>query len=112
MDTRFLTCYTTWELLKPLHFFLLFLSFCLFRASPAAYGVSQARGQIGAVAAGYTTATAMSDPSQVWDLHHSAWQLQILNPLSEAWDQTRNLTVPSWIHFRCAVRGTPQPLHS
>ena len=32
----------------------------------------------------YTTATAMPDPSRVWDLHHSLWQCQILNPLIEA----------------------------
>ena len=36
----------------------------------------------------YTTATAMPDPSHVWDLHHSSWQRRILNPLSEAGDQT------------------------
>ena len=28
-----------------------------------------------------TTATAMSDPSLICDLHHSSWQCQILNPL-------------------------------
>ena len=31
-----------------------FLVFCLFRASPAAYGSSQARGRIGATAAGHS----------------------------------------------------------
>ena len=36
----------------------------------------------------YTTATAMLDPSCVWDLHHSLQQRGILNPLSEARDQT------------------------
>ena len=45
-----------------------FLSFCLFRATPATYGGSQARGLIGATVA---------------SLHHSSWQRQILNPLSE-----------------------------
>ena len=38
------------NLMASLFFFLFF--FCLFRAEPAAYGGSQARGQIGAVAAG------------------------------------------------------------
>ena len=33
-------------------FFFFFWSFCLSRAAPAAYGGSQARGPIGAVAAG------------------------------------------------------------
>uniref|UniRef100_A0A8D0QRP6 Origin recognition complex subunit 2 n=1 Tax=Sus scrofa TaxID=9823 RepID=A0A8D0QRP6_PIG len=36
----------------------------------------------------YTTATGMPDPSGVCDLHHSSQQRQILNPLSEARDQT------------------------
>ena len=59
--------------------------FCLFaisRAAPAAYGGSQARGLIGAVAAG---------------LHHSSQQRLILNPLNKGRDQTRNLMVPSRI---------------
>ena len=36
----------------------------------------------------YTTATATLDPSCICDLHHSSWQRQLLNPLSEARDQT------------------------
>ena len=32
----------------------------------------------------YTTAIALPDLSRTWDLHHSLWQHQILNPLSEA----------------------------
>ena len=36
----------------------------------------------------YTTATAIPDPSHIWDLHHSLWQRQILNPLCQARDQT------------------------
>ena len=50
----------------------------------------------------YTTATATWDPSHVCDLHYSSRQRQILNPLSDARDRTRNLMVPSRIH---------QPLH-
>ena len=34
----------------------------------------------------YTTATEIPDLSHVCDLHHSSWQHQILNPLSEAGD--------------------------
>ena len=33
-------------------------------------------------------ATATPDPSRVCNLHHSSWQYQIFNPLSEARDQT------------------------
>ena len=39
----------------------------------------------------YTTATAMPDLSCICDLHNTSWQQQILNPLSEARDQTRIL---------------------
>ena len=62
-----------------------FKIFCIFvfsRATPAAYKGSQARGPIGAIAAG---------------LHHSSRQRWILNPLRKARDQTRNLMVPSQI---------------
>ena len=34
----------------------------------------------------YTTVAATPDPSHVCDLHHSSWQCQIFNPLSEARD--------------------------
>ena len=46
------------------HFFISFDLFCLFRATPAAYGGSQARGPIGAVAAGlrHSHSKAGSEP--------------------------------------------------
>ena len=34
----------------------------------------------------YATATARPDPSRICDPHHSSWQGQILDPLSEARD--------------------------
>ena len=45
-----------------------------------------------------TTATATPDPSHVYDLHHSSWQGQIPNPLSEARDRTHNLMDTSQVH--------------
>ena len=78
-----------------LFFFLSFFFFCLFVFSGAtsmAYRGSQARGLIGATAAG---------------LHHSSWQRRILNPLSKARAQTHNLVVPSRIRFCRAMTGTP-----
>ena len=57
-----------------------------------------------------TRATAMQDLSRVFDLHHSPWQHQILNPLREARDRTRNLMVPSQIRFYCAMMGMPNLL--
>ena len=54
-------------------FLFLFLFFLLFRATPVAYGGSQARGPIGATDADLqTTATAMWDPSCICQLHHSS----------------------------------------
>ena len=55
----------------------------------------------------YATATAMQDPSRIYKLHHSSQQCQILNPLSEARDQTQNLMVPSQMHFCYTTKGTP-----
>ena len=58
----------------------------------------------------YTIATATWDLSRVCDLHHISRQCGILNPLSKARDQTRNLRVSSQICFRCATKGTPKNL--
>ena len=66
----------------------LFFFFFFLRAACMAYGGCQARGLIGATAAGLATATAMQHPSCTCNLHHSSWQRRILNPLSEARDQT------------------------
>ena len=62
-----------------LFYFILF--YLLFRAPPTAYGSFQARGQIGAAAEAYVTATATPDPSHICDLHRDLQQLQTLNPL-------------------------------
>ena len=42
--------------------------------APVAYGSSWVRGQIGAAAEAYATATATPDPRCTCDLHHSLWQ--------------------------------------
>ena len=78
--------------------------FLLFRAALMARGGSQARGPIGA-----TVATATSDPSHICNLHHSSRLRQILNSLSRARNWSRNLMVPSQIHFPWATTGTPAP---
>ena len=46
----------------------------------------------------HATATATQDLSHICDLHHSSQQPQILNPLSEARDQTRVLVDASRVH--------------
>ena len=81
------------------------LFFLLFGAEPTAFGGSKGRGQIGATAAGYATAT--QHLSWVCDLHHCSWQHQILNPLIKARDQTHHLMVTSPIRFRCTTMRTP-----
>ena len=57
----------------------------------------------------YTTATATWDPGRVCDLYHSSRQRRILNPLSEARDQTIILMDTNQIRFCCATTGTPCP---
>ena len=78
---------TCWE---DKNWFYLFI-FSLCRATPTAYGTSQARGRIEAIAA---------------SLHHSSWQHWIFNPLSEASDQTCILMDASQICFCWAMVGT------
>ena len=89
-----------------------FLCVCLFRDAPAAYGGSQARGQI-RVNSGWPTPQPQQrriNSSCVWDLHHSSGQHQILNPLSEVRDRTCVVMVSSRIRFHCAMTGTPHKL--
>ena len=82
---------------RELHNFFFFLVFS--RATLAAYGGSQAKGLIGAIAPGLHRATATQDPSHVCNLHHSSRQCQILNSLSEARDRTRILMDTSQAHY-------------
>ena len=65
--------------------------------APAAYGGSQARGPIGAAAAGLHQSHNNLGSSRVCNLYQSSRQCQILNPPSKARDQTRNPMVPSGI---------------
>ena len=60
----------------------------------------------------YATATATPDPSRICDLHHSPRQRRILNPLSKARDQTRNLIVPGRIHQPLCHDGNSKHLLS
>ena len=72
-----------------------FFFFVFSRATPVAYGRSQARGLSGAVATSLHHSHATRDLSRICDLHPSSQQRRILNPLSKARDRTRNLMVPS-----------------
>ena len=44
-------------------------------------------------------ATATPDTSRIYDLHHSSWEHQILNPRSEDRDPTPILMDTSQVHF-------------
>ena len=82
------------NLMKFFHFSSsFFLSF--FRATPMAYGSSQSRGPIRAIAAGLYH--SHSNLSHVYHLHHSSQQHRILNPLSKARDRTGILMDTSWV---------------
>ena len=52
-------------------------------------------------------AIATWDPSHVCDLHHSSEQLQILNPLNKAKDQTQILMDASQVHYYWDMTVTP-----
>ena len=83
-----------------------FFFFVFSRATPMAYGDSQVRGLIRAVAAGLQRSHSNTGSElRVFILHHCSWQRQILNPLSEARDQTHNLVVPSQIHSPLSHNG-------
>ena len=69
----------------------------LFRDELSAYGGFQARGWIGAVAAGLHHSRSNTGSELCRDLHHSSWQCWILNPLREARDQTHILMDTSWV---------------
>ena len=85
-----ISVYTDSPALKQWQSDFFFSSF--FRAAPMAYGGFQAKGRIGATAAGW---------------HHSSQHRGIPNPLGEARDWIRNPTALSQIRFRCTTLGTP-----
>ena len=87
-------CVLMWwkEKRSPLRPFFFFCLFAFSRAAPVAYEDSQAKGQIGAVAASLRQSHSKLDLSLVCDLHHSSQQCsqqrRILNPLSKGRDRT------------------------
>ena len=55
-----------------------------------------------------TTAIAMPDPRRICDLHHSSWQCWILNPLSQARNQTHILMYTSQVLNLLSHNGNSQ----
>jgi len=95
-----------------LNFFIVFvLCVCVFsRAAYVAYGGSQAKGLIRAVATGLHQGhnNSGSEPR----LRPTPQLTATPDPLSEARDQTHNLMVPGRFHFYCATTGTPTVKYS
>ena len=73
----------------------LFFLFCFLGLHPWHMEVPRLRGPIRATDAGHSHSHShiRSEPC----LQPTPWQRRILNPLNEARNWTRNLTVPSWI---------------
>ena len=80
--------------------------FCLFRATPTAYGSSQARGQIGPVAAGLPHSHSNVRSKRHLPPTPQLTATLILNPLSKARDRTRILMDISQLCFCWATTGT------
>ena len=69
--------------------------FCFLRLYPRHMEIPRLGVESESQLLAYATATAMQDLSLICDLYCSSWQSWILNPLSEARDQTRLLMNPS-----------------
>ena len=82
--------------------------FLLFRASPVAYRSSQARGQIGATAAGLHHSNSNTGSELRLPLTPQFRQCWFPNLLCKARDGTHILMDPSQIRFSCATTETPQ----
>ena len=84
-----------------------FFFFLHFRAAPAAYGGSKARGGSRATAAGlhHSHSNLGSEPCLQ---PNSSSQYGTPSPRSKARDQTYILRDPAWIPFCCATAGTHQ----
>ena len=83
----------------------------LFRAAPAAYRSSRARGQIGAAAAGLCHSHCNTDPNHICDLYCSLWQHWILNPLRPG-IKSASSWIPVGFLTHWATTGTPNTLSS
>ena len=80
-----------------------FFFFCLLGPHPQHVEIPRLGVQLELQLSAYTTAIATRDRSRVCDLRHSSGQCQILNPVSEARDQTHVLMDTSRICFCCTT---------
>ena len=90
-------------------FFFFFFFFCLFAiswATPTAYGGSQARGRIGAIATGLRQNHSNAGSEPHLQPTPQLMATRILNPLSKGRDQICVLMDPSQVHYHWATIGT------
>ena len=73
------------------------LIFCFLGPHPWHLEVPRLGVQLELQLPAYTTATAIQDLSRICNLHHSPQQCWILNPLSEARDETCIFLDTSWV---------------
>ena len=86
-----------------------FLHFLLFRAPPAVYVSSQARGRIGATAAGlhHSYSNMGSEPCLPPTPRLMATQAEDPRPTDRGQGPTHVFMDSSWIHCCCTTTGTP-----
>ena len=91
---------------------LIFVLFCFLNLGPPLRHMEVPRLGVGSELqlSAAATVTATQDLSCVCDLHHSARQCWILNPLSEARDHTHIPKDASQVPFHWATVGTPLSL--
>ena len=85
---------------EPFSFFLSFFFFLVLGPLPRHMAVPGLGIQSDLQPLAYTTTIATQDPSCICDLHHSSWQHQALNPLSEARDPTPVLMGTSRVPYQ------------
>ena len=82
-----------------MYLFLIFALFCFIGPHLGHVEVPRLEAELELQLPAYATATAMLDPSHIYNLHHSSWQHQILNPLNKARYQTHILMNTSQVHY-------------
>ena len=105
----FLTgCLLAFVFLKFLLYLFIYLLFiCLFEPHLQHMEISRLGVHSELQPLAYATVTAMPGLSHVCNLHHSPWQLWILNPLSEARDWIHLLMESSRVHHHWAMTWIP-----
>ena len=90
----------------PSSFLPSLLPFLLFRAAPLAYGGSQTRGQIGAVATGLHHSQSNTGSESNLPPHHSSWQRSLTHRESSGIEPALSWILVGFVNHQ-ATMGTP-----